>query len=65
MLPHAVVGRNAVLRRVIVGERCVLPDGIRIGVDPDEDRSRYTVTDKGVILVTRDMLAAAAARAGH
>ena len=65
VLPHAVVGRNAMLRRVIVGERCVLPDGIRIGVDPDEDRSRYTVTDKGVILVTRDMLAAAAARAGH
>ena len=53
-----------VLRRSIVGERCVLPDGIRIGVDAAADRARYTVSDKGVTLVTREMLAAAA-KAGH
>jgi len=56
LLPHAVLGRRVVLRRVIVGERCVLPDDTRIGVDPDADRARYTVTEKGVTLVTRDML---------
>jgi len=59
VLPSAVVGRGVVLRRCIVGERCVLPDGIRIGVDTAADRARYTVTDKGVTLVTREMLAAA------
>jgi glucose-1-phosphate adenylyltransferase len=64
VLPSAVVGRGVVLRRSIVGERCVLPDGIRIGVDAAADRARYTVSDKGVTLVTREMLAAAA-KAGH
>jgi glucose-1-phosphate adenylyltransferase len=57
VLPSAVVGRGVVLRRSIVGERCVLPDGIRIGVDSAADRARYTVTDKGVTLVTREMVA--------
>lgn len=61
LLPHAVIGRRVVLRRAIVGERCVLPDDIRIGVDPAEDRARYTVTNKGVTLVTRGMLGQAAA----
>ena len=55
VLPHAVIGRRVVLRRAIVGERCVLPDDTRIGVDPEADRARYTVTDRGVTLVTRGM----------
>ncbi|MBK7276897.1 MAG: glucose-1-phosphate adenylyltransferase [Betaproteobacteria bacterium] len=46
VLPSAVVGRGVVLRRSIVGERCVLPDGIRIGVDAAADRARYTVSDR-------------------
>ncbi|MDP1646596.1 MAG: glucose-1-phosphate adenylyltransferase [Rubrivivax sp.] len=62
LLPHAVVGRRVVLRRVIVGERCVLPDDTRIGVDAEADRARYTVTDKGVTLVTREMLGQARCR---
>ncbi|MDE2627803.1 MAG: glucose-1-phosphate adenylyltransferase [Burkholderiales bacterium] len=57
LLPGAQLGRNVVLRRVIVDEGCVLPDGIRIGIHPDEDRARFTVTDRGVTLVTARMLA--------
>jgi glucose-1-phosphate adenylyltransferase len=60
LLPGAVVGRQVVLRRAIVDERCVLPDGIRIGVNRAEDRARFTVTDKGVVLVTPQMLDGAA-----
>ena len=56
VLPHAVIGRRVVLRRAIVGERCVVPDGTRIGVHPAEDRAHYTVSEKGVTLVTREML---------
>jgi len=56
VLPHATVGRRVVLRRAIVGERCVLPDDTHIGVDLEADRARYTVTEKGVTLVTREML---------
>ncbi len=56
LLPGVRVGRNVVLRRAIIDKHCVLPDGIGIGVCPAEDRARYTVTDKGVTLVTPDML---------
>lgn len=56
LLPDVTVGRDVVLRRVIVDKRCMLPDGIRIGLQPDEDRRRFTVTDRGVTLVTPEML---------
>jgi glucose-1-phosphate adenylyltransferase len=63
LLPGAVLGCNVVLRRAIVDACCVLPDGIKIGVYPAEDRARFTVTDQGVTLVTPSMLGQCA-RAG-
>jgi glucose-1-phosphate adenylyltransferase len=56
LLPGVTVGRHAVLRRTIVDEDCVLPEGIKIGLYPSEDRARFTVTEKGVTLVTASML---------
>ncbi len=56
VLPNVTIGRSVVLRRTIIDKHCVLPDGIEIGVQADEDRARFTVTDKGVILVTPEML---------
>lgn len=56
LLPDLLIGRNVVLRRAIIDSHCVLPDVIRIGVDPDQDRSRFTVSEKGVTLVTPAML---------
>lgn len=57
LLPGVRLGRNVVLRRVIVDQGCELPDGIRIGMHPDEDRARFHVTDGGVALVTAEALA--------
>jgi glucose-1-phosphate adenylyltransferase len=56
ILPAVDIGRGAVLRRCIVDRRCVIPPGLQIGVDPDADRQRFHVTDKGVTLVTPEML---------
>jgi glucose-1-phosphate adenylyltransferase len=56
VLPGARIGRHVVLRRAVVDKRCVLSDGFRAGVHPDEDRSRFHVTERGVVLVTPDML---------
>jgi glucose-1-phosphate adenylyltransferase len=36
----------------------VLPDGLRVGVDPALDRERFHVTDGGVVVLTPDRLAA-------
>jgi len=56
ILPDVRVGANCVVRRAILDTGCVVPDGMQIGVNPEEDASRFHVSEKGVVLVTRDML---------
>ncbi len=56
VLPNVTIKRHAVVRRAIIDKHCVLPEGIRIGVDPQEDRKRFNVSPKGVTLVTPEML---------
>ena len=56
ILPDVVVNRHVQLRRVVIDKGCVLPEGFRAGFDPAEDRRRFHVTEKGVTLVTPEML---------
>ncbi len=45
------IGRNAVLRRVILDKNVEVPDGAQIGVDLESDRSKYTVSPGGVVVL--------------
>ena len=56
VLPGVQVGRNVTLRRCIVDKLCVLPDGFQAGVDLERDRARFNVTERGVVLITPEML---------
>ena len=56
ILPDTVIGRNVTLRRVVVDKHCILADGFKAGVYPDEDRSHFHVTERGVTLITAKML---------
>jgi glucose-1-phosphate adenylyltransferase len=56
VLPHVEIGRGCVIRNAILDEGCEIPDGMVIGVDRAADVSRFNVTEKGVVLVTSDML---------
>jgi glucose-1-phosphate adenylyltransferase len=56
VLPDVRIGRGVVLRRTIIDARCVLPDGFRAGVDLARDKAQFQVTERGVCLVTPDML---------
>ncbi len=56
ILPEVEVGRHAVLKRVVVDKNCKIPPGLKVGVDPIEDRKRFHVTEKGITLVTPEML---------
>lgn len=56
ILPHVEIGRGCVIRGAILDEGCEIPDGMTIGIDRGADSSRFHVTDKGVVLVTADML---------
>jgi len=56
VLPHARIGRNCELTRVIIDEHCIIPDGTVIGRDTKEDARRFQVTEDGVVLVCPHML---------
>nr|MDQ2694361.1 glucose-1-phosphate adenylyltransferase [Pseudomonadota bacterium] len=57
LLPCVEVGRNARIRRAIIDRGCQIPAGMSIGDDLEEDKKRgFRVTEKGVVLVTPDML---------
>ncbi|GIX18598.1 MAG: glucose-1-phosphate adenylyltransferase [Erythrobacter sp.] len=57
ILPYCNIGRGARLSRVIIDSGVRIPEGMVIGEDPVEDARRFRVSDKGVVLVTRDMMA--------
>jgi glucose-1-phosphate adenylyltransferase len=54
LMPGVRVGRHARLRRAIIDRDVFIPRGALIGFDLDEDRRRHTVTETGVVVVTRD-----------
>lgn len=56
ILPNVDIGRNARLRRVVVDKYCVIPPGLTAGFDPAEDGKRFHVTEKGITLITPEML---------
>jgi glucose-1-phosphate adenylyltransferase len=60
MLPNVRIGRDCHIARAILDEGCVVPDGTHIGADLAADAKRFHVTERGVVLVTPDMLAAPA-----
>jgi glucose-1-phosphate adenylyltransferase len=56
LLPGVRSGRDVVVKRAVIDSRCVLTPGLRVGVDPGEDRARFHVTPGGVTLLTPEML---------
>jgi len=57
ILPDVEVGRNARINKAIIDRGCTIEPGMVIGEDHAKDRQRgFRVTEKGVVLVTPDML---------
>jgi len=56
LLPDVEVGRGAMLSRVLVDQGTKIPPGLSAGIDPEEDRKRFHVTEKGITLITPSML---------
>lgn len=57
VMPGARIGRNAVVRHAILDKNVVVPDGAQIGVDIERDRSRYTVSDGGIVVLGKGVTA--------
>ncbi|MEM1448908.1 MAG: glucose-1-phosphate adenylyltransferase [Planctomycetota bacterium] len=47
------VGPGAVVRRAIIDKWVDIPPGTQIGVDLEEDRKRFTVTESGIVAIPR------------
>jgi glucose-1-phosphate adenylyltransferase len=56
ILPDVDIGPNVTLKRVVVDKGCKIPAGMVVGVDPVEDAKRFYVTEKGITLITPEML---------
>ena len=56
ILPGCEIGPDAVVKNAILDKHCRIPEGMRIGVDPEFDRERFHVTEKGRVLVVPEML---------
>ena len=56
LLPGVQVGRGARITRAVVDRDCVIPDGMVIGEDDALDAERFHRSEKGITLVTREML---------
>ena len=54
LFPRVEVGRGSRLRRCIVDKGVQIPPGTVIGEDPESDRKRFTVSQGGVAVVTRE-----------
>ncbi len=57
LLPDVQVGRGARLTRTVVDRGCVIPDGLVVGEDAEQDAARFHRSKNGICLVTADMLA--------
>ncbi len=56
ILPSVHVGENCEIRRCVIDRGCEIPDGLRIGVDEEEDARHFFISPGGVRVVTPEML---------
>jgi glucose-1-phosphate adenylyltransferase len=56
VLPYVEVGRNARLKNVVIDRGVVIPPGLVVGEDPEEDAKWFRVSPGGITLITQKML---------
>jgi glucose-1-phosphate adenylyltransferase len=54
LLDGACVGRGAVVRNAILDKNAVVADNAQLGVNPEADRKRFTVSSKGIVVVAKN-----------
>ena len=60
-LPYVEVGREAKLSKCVIDRGVHIPDGLVVGADAAEDAKWFRVSESGVVLITKNMIAARAA----
>ena len=55
-LPEVTIGEHCRIRRAIIDKGCKVPNGMEIGFSLEQDKKRFHVSPKGIVLVTPEML---------
>lgn len=55
-LPYVEIQRNARLRKVVIDRGVIIPEGLVVGEDPEEDARRFRRSEGGVCLITQPMI---------
>ena len=53
LFDNVVIGRHARVRRAILDKDDHIPEGAQVGLDPEADRKRFTVTDSGIVVIAK------------
>lgn len=56
LLDDVTVGPETVLRNCVIDKNVIVPAGVKIGVDLDADRERYTISDEGVVVISKNSI---------
>ena len=48
------IGRHSKIMKAIIDKRNVIPANTEIGYDPEEDRKRFTVTPRGIVVIAKE-----------
>ncbi|MCX7356233.1 MAG: glucose-1-phosphate adenylyltransferase, partial [Alphaproteobacteria bacterium] len=56
VLPYVEIGRNAMLKNVVIDRGVQIPEGLVVGEDPVADAARFRRTEKGICLITQAMI---------
>jgi glucose-1-phosphate adenylyltransferase len=63
-LPGVIVNRKAELTRCVIDRGVIIPEGLVVGQDPEEDAKWFRCSEGGIVLITQDMLDARARKLG-
>jgi glucose-1-phosphate adenylyltransferase len=53
LMDRVQIGRHAKVRRAIIDKHVTVPPGTVIGYDLEEDSKRFTVSDKGIVVIPK------------
>lgn len=56
ILPNVDVGAGARLRKVIIEKDVRIPPGLVVGDDPVKDKQRFSLSEKGICVITQKMI---------
>ena len=47
------VGRHSKIKKAIIDKNNIIPPGVQVGHNPEEDRKRFTITSRGIVVVPK------------